>query len=136
MSFKIHLLIVFCITILTYIVWQALQTPPAPPPVVEAKPSHVINVAHATLGAQCGNENADRSSHFDNVLKRVAALCNDKVKCVIPIKSEILGNVSTFSCADRGLEVEYRCFSYDKAWTEKASYGALTLDCEHSDSQQ
>jgi len=118
---------------------------PPPAPVIEPKPAaHVITVSHASWGVGCHelispNTTAtrdpfagsnDNKIHPDNVLKAVAALCNGKPTCDVSIDPAVLGEDPLPNCAPKTLEIEYRCFSYDRPWIVKGTDGSVNLHCD------
>ena len=148
MSFKIHLIIVSVIIVIVYLTWQLMSVPPAPV-VPAAKPktsTYSISIAHATWGRECAIESNGASDAFrgaastnplreDNVLVRVNELCSGRVICEIPLNSAALGEDPAPDCLSKTLEVEYRCFSYDRPWTVTASSGKLVINCDRGDTR-
>ncbi len=155
MSFKIHLIIVCIIIMVVYGIWQVtLHT--APQPVVqneETTSSNAISIIHASWGLNCTfrpdvEETKDPYKAFatttkptdklrpDNVLTAVSTLCNGKPQCSIPLVPEVLGEDPLPECNIKALEVEYRCFVYDRPWVVKSSVKQLDIDCSQKNNPQ
>lgn len=144
MSFKLHLIIISCIIIAVMLIWQVMNSGISISPQVTAtKPQYSLLISHASWGLNCRNvtinsgllpnaAGAGKNNLLreDNVLGAVAPLCNGKVRCDIVANESTLGKDPSPACADKVLEVEYRCFSYDRPWTAKSSTGKLSLTCE------
>jgi hypothetical protein len=65
----------------------------------------------------------------DNVLKQVAASCNEKPYCEVAANTELFGFDPHEGCF-KELEVSYRCYDIDRLRTLKAEQAALIkLDC-------
>jgi hypothetical protein len=146
MHFKVHLLIICCIVIVVVLAWNVLQRRAATAPVSAAgAPPHVIAVHHASWGLNCkgtfaasdgsrgvfanaGNP-ADRLKE-DNVLDQVSTICNGNVSCDIRLNEATLGPDPMPDCGSKTLEVEYRCFSYDRPWKVRSNGGSLAIQCE------
>jgi hypothetical protein len=147
MPFKVHLAIISCIVIVVVLAWQYMQHQPQ---TVEAAPgkTYSITVTHASWGLNCQNlaissnqaENtrdpflnkggANNKLREDNVMAAVALLCNGNIQCDILADEATLGPDPAPDCTNKTLEIEYRCFSYDRPWNVKTSSGAATLNCE------
>ncbi len=145
MSFKIHLIIVSAIIVVVYAAWQMMAS--APPQVVQQgapASAYSIIVAHASWGLNCHYRTATQSVdeaygtgaknklREDNALVAVSAWCNGKPLCEIPLTPEALGEDPAPECSSKELHVEYRCFSYDRAWDARATSGKLVINCEKS----
>lgn len=145
MSFKIHLIVVSFIIVVVYVSWQLISKTPVQAPVVPAASKYSISVIHASWGLNCvihksdnGNEGyisdtSQRKLQTDNVLVEVSQLCNGKLKCDIPIKAATLGADPAPECNGKALEVEYRCFSYDRPWIARGTSGKLGINCDRSE---
>ena len=145
MSFKLHLIIVSFIIISVYLAWQMMNAP-APAPQAETQgATYHISVIHASWGVNCrllaNIENGKPAENpyaaatdenklkVDNVLPVVSGLCNGKQSCDIPIDIQTLGDDPSPNCTIKMLEVEYRCFSYDRPRSEKIIGTMLSLHC-------
>ena len=149
MTFKTHLLIVAVIILMVYLVWDIGRTPPATAP----QSNYAITVSHASWGLNCplyanGNNVLDRAyvkksangealPKQDNVLQVIASTCNGATDCTIAISDDAFPGIAPTECVNKKLEVEYRCFSYDRPWHAEAvsSAGALQLSCQDKVSQ-
>ncbi|MCI5049593.1 MAG: SUEL-type lectin domain-containing protein [Rickettsiales bacterium] len=107
-------------------------------------PNKVIDIHSATWGENCnyvldlkrkdyarrnlptdGLDNMERN----NVLHKMKELCGGKFTCQIKATPKVLENKKHPSCRKR-LDVEYRCFAYDRLWQVKAAMGEnLVIDC-------
>ena len=67
--------------------------------------------------------------HDDNVLTAVSNICNGKEKCDILIDPTVLGEDPLPSCMSEMLQIEYRCFSFDRIWVAKSQAGTLSINC-------
>lgn len=66
----------------------------------------------------------------NNVILPVSTLCNTQVMCQIEATSTNLGGIDPLETCYKQLEVQYRCFTYDRIHTETVDQGSiLTLDC-------
>ena len=64
----------------------------------------------------------------NNVLLEISNQCNGKVTCQIAADPKALGD--PYRNCRKFLEVEYRCFSFDRPWPVTAEQGTtLTIDC-------
>lgn len=149
MSFKIHLIIISVIIVMVFLVWSMSGSeppPPAPVPVAQKVSSYSIAISHASWGLNCAKRpvsvNNSTSSydtfagtdvaskfHEDNVLLKVSEICNGKLQCDIPFTPDILGDDPQPDC-DKVLDIEYRCFSYDRPWRVRSSSGSLSINCD------
>jgi hypothetical protein len=146
MPFKVHLLIVAIIIAAVYIIWGIMHT--AAPVVQAGDPktmSRMIAVTHASWGLNCRNvmiSNDDNAQDAfgtgkqpnpklseDNVFSAVSLMCNGKSQCEVPASDPQLGEDPAPDCAIKNLEIEYRCFSYDRPWKVKLSSGVAKLQC-------
>jgi hypothetical protein len=145
MSFKVHLFIVSLIIIAVSLIWQ-LRGQGTPTPQEAAVIPHVISIIHASWGMNCkdiaivqdgmpqdafGNpQTVNPKIKLDNVFGPVSMECNGKTECEIQADDAKLGEDPAPECTPKTLEIEYRCFSYDRPWRVKASSGPLKLKCE------
>jgi hypothetical protein len=155
MSFKIHLIIVSVIIIAVYFAWQLTSRTNTPQPAVieqETASPYSITVIHASWGLNCRNSYVARTTpqkddpfaykpgtesklEEDNVLSIVSKLCDGKLKCTIPISPQALGGDPMPECGDKSLDVEYRCFSFDRPWLVQSSFKSLDIDCSSAASR-
>lgn len=143
MPFKIHLVIVSIIIVIVTLIWSLMQTAPSPSSTAEAKGIvRKIAVTHASYALNCrgvavSNEAVPQTAANhrtgklaeDNVLAAVGELCNGKTECEVSVNSAELGEDPAPDCTPKTLEVEYRCFSYDRPWQVKTSGGSVKLLC-------
>lgn len=150
MSFKLHLIIICFIIVSVYAVWRFMDHSPAPAPAPVIKESpYSISIVHASWALNCRNwsntgqySNAQSNDPFaksnsetnknreDNVLEAVSNLCNGQLRCDIPANIETLGDQPFPNCLDRALEVEYRCYSFDRPWKQRVMGGTMTINCD------
>lgn len=71
----------------------------------------------------------------NNVLELIAKACNNKLKCGIILKPELLGGDPAPDCVGEILEIEYRCFSFDRPWTINSDGKGKTLDIDCSNAE-
>lgn len=65
----------------------------------------------------------------NNVLLAVSKYCNGKKTCTFQPSDEAFGIKKPSSCR-KALDVEYRCFSYDRIWKKSAPARTdITIDC-------
>lgn len=143
MPFKVHLLIVTCIIAAVYLVWEVMHSI-LPPPQAQSENlgiPHQISVIHASYGLNCRSisTNGDNTSQSppndtkklseDNVLAAVSQKCNGARQCEIALNDPVLGEDPAPSCIPKTLDIEYRCFSYDRPWRVHGSSGSLKLLC-------
>ena len=139
MNFKIHLIIISAIILALYTALQFRPEPTAENPIIMATQDNgdfAISVAGATWRGNCPPLDPEKTSNRNNVLTRVVELCNGKSECNIPLNVATLGYVTEDSCPDRMLEVEYRCFSYDKLWNASSYVKSLTINCKRERTNQ
>ncbi len=147
MSFKAHLLIVSAIILVVYLVWDWNHSGPAPSVASVVQSPYTITVNHASWGLNCpvfatANNVLDKAyvkksggdaSHptTDNALQIVSSICNGSPDCGIALADDTFPGMAPATCQDKKLEVEYRCFSYDRPWHAEAmsSTGALVISC-------
>lgn len=153
MPFRIHLLIISAIIGIIYLAWQYMYATPVEAPVIveqpveeEASENKSIQIIHATWGMNCSNVQfgAVKEEHVanyandtqnkkpvndDNVLEAVGKLCNGKISCAIAINTDTLGPDPMPQCYDKQLEIEYRCFAFDRPWRVKSTNAPITIDC-------
>jgi len=144
-SFKVHLIIISCIVIVVLLVWQFMPHSAAPVPDNAAmKQTYSIAITHASWGLNCKNTavNSDNSReaflnksgannklHADNVLSQVSHLCNGATSCNVKGDETTFGSDPAPDCNDKMLEIEYRCFSYDRPWNVKSAT-TVNISCE------
>jgi hypothetical protein len=131
MSLKIHLIIVGIIIFCVFLGWQLLQwSKPAPTPEV-VQTDREIEIIRASWGLSCNNrfnmrpktapagnftDTDDGVIKENNLLQVASALCNLKPQCAIRNSADSLGFDPAPDCVDKQIEIEYRCFSYDRPW--------------------
>ncbi len=153
MSFKIHLIIVSVIIIAVYFTWQITQRSQKSQDTVnqeEIVSPYKISIISASYGLNClesyvepSDNSNDPFAHKnnkelikrDNVLATISSLCNDKLKCSIPLSAKLLDNDPMPQCAGKTLDVEYRCFSFDRPWTLKGEGKSLDIDCSSAEAR-
>lgn len=147
MQLKHHLMIVSLLILSIFMGWKLFPAPKTEVSSAASQSPYSITIISASLGLNCSkmgfvNEQSSRdpfansnppSSNdlkLNNVLPKVSELCNGKVRCEIKNSEAILGiNTKTF-CINKQLEVEYRCFSFDRPWVLKAlAEETIAIDC-------
>ena len=134
MKLKNHLIAIAVITFVVLIAWKLLQAQaPAPAPGNSAAPSpYNIIIVRASWGLNCLERfaSADQISE-NNIQQPIINLCNGKAECIISISEA--NKVFNFlpECTDKVMEVDYRCFSFDRLRSVKASNGQLELKCSN-----
>lgn len=136
MESKNHIILVIMVALIALLVWQFI---PKQQPVVEvaaedpADDGHYIRIHSASWGLNCPVRTDGTTSNDsmlapdtpvmqlkrDNVLSLISKKCNGKNEC------EVFNTPSTFNAdddknpdrnCDKQLEVEYRCFTFDRLW--------------------
>lgn len=134
MSFKTHLIIISAIIIAVFLSWQAMHAPLEQTNVVEPESDnnkYRIIIAHATWGRNCNDRyNMPTEIKDDNVKDVVSRLCNSLSECKINVSSTLFVEDPFPECPDKMLEIEYRCFVYDRLRNAKSSFGSLMLKCK------
>jgi len=149
MNFKLHLTIIVCIVVAVLLAWQVMHLDiAATPETGPSKPQYSLTVIHASWGLNCPNvvtsnniperdafvnkgvSDTNNKLREDNVLGVIAPMCNGNLECQIIADEANLGKDPAPDCSNKVLEVEYRCFSYDRPWKVKSSTGTLSLKCE------
>ena len=145
MQFKVHLLIILCIIIVMSLVLRFMQNSTITNNVAAVKPSHTLSIIHASWGLNCKstviNNDANKDAFLnkndqntklkeDNVLGPVSRLCNGNVKCDITLGESSLGADPEPNCNNKILEIQYRCFSYDRPWNVKSKGSSISLKCD------
>ena len=145
MPFRIHLVIVACIIASVYLIWEFMHRATTAPQSPSARNiARMIAVTHASLGLNCrgmaiqneavpqdafNGAGANPKLAEDNVFGAVSLRCNGRTECEIAVDDPGLGEDPAPECRPKVLEVEYRCFSYDRPWRVKASSGSVKLLC-------
>lgn len=150
-NLKFHLIamsIIIGVISLVFFMIQRFQTPDLP---VEEQPDivasdRVIFVSKASFGLNC-NEVYERfkerehtmgvpipngmvESKPNNALLAITELCNGKKYCSFTATDSKFGLEPMSNCI-RELEVEYRCFSYDRVWKERVRLNErMKLQCQ------
>ncbi len=148
MPFKVHLLIIACIIIAVLLSWQFMPKTPAHTAETRNAKILTISITHASWGLNCPsvaiNSDASRHDafmnkpvtntklHEDNVLGPVGILCNGTTKCDVTPDETTLGTDPAPECTSKSLEIEYRCFSYDRPWNVKTTTAAVSLHCDQT----
>ena len=152
MSFKVHLIIVSCIIVAVLLVWQFMPAPITKPSEnasinVPVAPTYSLAITHASWGLTCSgnsiNSDDTRTSFLsksnvknalreDNILEAVSRLCNGKPNCDISTDESMLGTDPAPGCNNKIIEIEYRCFSYDRPWNVKSFAASVSLNCGQS----
>jgi hypothetical protein len=147
MSFKSHLLIVTVIILVVYLAWGVTRAKPKAPEQAAAVSAYTINIAHADWGLNCpvfaeSPNSLDKAyvkkapsstagkPQKDNALEIVKSLCNGKEACEFPVNDETFAGLVSQDCGEKKLEVEYRCYAFDRPWYARASAGMLAITCE------
>ena len=150
MSFKTHLVVVSCIVIAVLLMWQFMLHSNAPVSTTTAIPekppaerTYSISVTHASWGVNCRNiilnndstreaflTKSNNKLREDNVLEKISHLCNGRATCTVNIDEPSLGADPSPECNSKLLEIEYRCFTYDRPWSLKTVSTPVTLHCE------
>lgn len=137
MPFKIHLIIVSCIIAVVLLAWETLPKKSNQQPATAGAQSRRIIVTHASWGLNCrgvvvsGKPQPDKIKE-DNVFSSVSLACNGKTECELTSSDAQLGPDPMPECNNKTLEVEYRCFSYDRPWNVKTQGGSVKLMCSAS----
>ncbi len=145
---KFHLIaitsIVAIITVMFY-VSGALDKPAPPPAPVEQIGDRYIQISKAHWGRNCNKflegqnrqlERQGRPPRYElvrdnNALRVVSSLCNGKRTCELEATADALGIDPIPSCT-KMLEVEYRCFAFDRPWFKDVMEPeSLTIDCSN-----
>lgn len=151
MPFKTHLAIVTAILLVVYFVWQTLGSRvPQEKPLIrtEAVSPYSISIANANWSRNCLQNLPSYSLKSDGFAKlsegtlerektndlvsKLSELCNGKNRCELLTESLSSPNDPTANCAKSELEVEYRCFSYDRPWRVSSESGKLAINCDKS----
>ncbi len=155
MRWKIHAAVIGVITAVFFIGYLLFSpTPKTPEQMAVINTSGIrMQIEQASWGLKCNElydaykKRADADAQSDkppsenpnysppvliqanNVLTKVKELCEGKDTCDITASSDVLGNV--FSDCSKDLEVSWRCFSYDRLQSGKASNGnVLSITCK------
>jgi hypothetical protein len=146
MAFKIHLIIVSIVIVIMYVGWRVhVASTVVPEARTITKTTYNISIIHASWGLNCplfvdGKSNSldqayvqDKSNtnkpHADNVLKQVSESCNGKETCSITASDDVFGDILPKDCTERQLDVEYRCYAFDRPWREQTTSNSLEIDC-------
>ncbi len=145
MPFKIHLLIVSFIIAVVFVSWKWMAEAPQAAPQTASSSPYSISIVHASWGLNCklkaipnsydsyaSSSEQTKPLRIDNVLVAVSELCNGKLQCSVPVNSGALGKDPAPECSEKVLDIEYRCFSYDRPWSTRSSSGSVDIDCNRS----
>ena len=138
MNLKIHFVgLAVIILLLVAIAYKTSQTDTVP----QTASPYVIEIANATYGANCNTpgtstgpddpyaETASRKVTKNNVLSIVGRICNGKNVCSFPLNETTFPEDPASNCPKK-LEVDYRCFAYDRPWSVSAQEGGtINVDC-------
>lgn len=145
MSFKIHLLIICLIIAAVSGGWWFVKSravPVAAPVVVQDR---FIEIIHASWGLNCRSlrlketGKPQTSGAFasvekrhplseDNVLQAISQLCNGKTQCGSQNIALMVSDPSP-TCLNKELEIEYRCFEFDRPWHIRSKNNGFMIDC-------
>lgn len=146
MPLKIHLIIIMCIVLVVSVAWELTQrlnnnTPGA----TGSTDARRIAITHASLGLNCRGAMVSNTAaqpatgketvpalREDNVFSAVSLMCNGKTECTVSATDSALGKDPAPDCTPKTLEIEYRCFSYDRPWSVKSSGGSVKLECRNA----
>lgn len=144
MQFRTHLIIILCITAAIYGIWYLLSQNQPVAVIQRGASPYSIHISRATWGLNCRQRyqvpstssdgfSADAAGGFsltaNNVLKQVGELCDGKPDCEIPTDALLIGKDPAPHCIDKELEVEYRCFSFDRPWRIRSISATTKIDC-------
>ena len=153
MNFKIHLIIVSIIIIAVYFSWQiSMRMDSAQQTVVQQENDspYKISIISASYGLNCDSmyssdpqpqdpyafkKQSNAKSKKNNVLDMISKACNDKLQCTIIVKPELLGGDPDPNCGGEALEIEYRCFSFDRLWTARSTRENIVIDCTNAEAR-
>lgn len=91
----------------------------------ESQTSNRIRILKATWGANCRDKTGSNmfgvglggdgyKVQENNVLEKIKQLCDNKAACKFRVTRKNMGIDDPASGCTKNLEVQYRCFSYDK----------------------
>jgi hypothetical protein len=151
MHFKYHVFIIVCIVTAVLGVWQMfLKAPEVVIAQTDAESGdQFIRIVRASYGLNCTNLNyvdepnsvtsnlgyqtAKRplsSIREDNVLLETSNACNGKIACQLTPGVNFPSLDPLPACKNKLLDVEYRCFSFDKPWRMQVKQNSvMTIDC-------
>lgn len=85
-----------------------------------------------TFGSQNTQQRTTPAIPKNNVLEKVAELCNGKEICEFKANIETLGNVSSAMRCRPELDVMYRCFDFDRPWNVHFRHdNNVRIDCKN-----
>ncbi len=143
MNSKAHFAIIIALVIGMLAAWQIMlnranvPTPAASDTIAE----RYISIVRANYGLNCLTDNNDaqpypatpsetRVFRENNILIPASNACNGRIKCSIDGKTLLSGADSASKCKAKAIEIEYRCFSYDRLWTARNPGGnGVIIDC-------
>ncbi len=138
MHFRAHAIIILFIILTVFGVWQWLQKPePVSASVAQADSDYFVRILRASYGLNCSRkvmrlpEQPDVmwTVKPDNALTELSARCNGQTVCAVTPSVDFAMEDPAVGCM-KMLDVEYRCFSYDRTWRKTARQGEiLTIDC-------
>jgi hypothetical protein len=151
MPLKNHILIIIGITLILFGLYALMDIRRTSSSETKAgADDHFVRITRASWGLACNStsygadasqtssESFAQGNHVDNnlikennLLQKVSELCNGKPSCQFRVSPEILGTDPAPNCINKVMEVEYRCFSYDRPWIIKVSNNkVLTINCQ------
>lgn len=144
MSFRMHLSIIVFIVTAIYGAWFVFAKNTPLPGLQQTTSPYSISISQASWGLNC----RPSPSHFEatsggfavdsstglklapgNVQANVAELCDGKPRCEIPLNFQPAGKDPAPDCPEKELEVEYRCFSFDRPWRIRSTSAPMVIDC-------
>lgn len=143
MTNKQHIVVIFVMVIVISLLWRlVVEVTKEETPMVEQRTTpYNIEIVNASYGLNCQYRmSREQSGGFvdpnqnrvrkNNALRAVSDACNGKEKCSVMVTDDLVGGQISQTCSYARLEVEYRCFSFDRPW---ATYGyngsSLEIDC-------
>lgn len=142
MSFKMHLLVICIIIAVVSAGWWLFKNREAPVAPV-AVSDRFIQIVHASWGLNCkgfatsqtGPQTPDTfitegkrgPFYTDNVLLLLSQMCNGKVQCAAWDLPKVLPN--PMPACSKELEIEYRCFEFDRPWRLKSKSNSFAINC-------
>lgn len=137
-NWKFHAIALGTITLMIVIVFS-LTYKPKPTATDPNTPTsdRFIQIHSASYGLNCNARlkyrrpanGAVEEMMVNNVLLDVSRMCNGKVSCNIDVRDTSFSKKFPAGCA-KELEVEYRCFSWDRPWKVLGvPYELAVIDC-------
>jgi hypothetical protein len=136
MTFKNHLIAIAVISVVVLVAWNVFQrAKPAEQPVAATNTSpYQIIIVRASWGLNCTERfGSSDKIHENNIHEAIANLCNGQINCSVAISDVVKFFNPLPQCTDKQLEVDYRCFSFDRLRSAKTSSGQLQITCQNID---